>query len=192
MDGRIRSLKLCAMLAATTILTYGVASPAWADPVGFVEHAFVIEGGKLTGRTSWSEVAHVERAGRRMSRLAQRISLEPGDRVIVDKPGYVVFFHRFSDNSLVQIWHGFDWRARGNSLKGLLGASLVWLEQVLSCADQSRIAENGLATLGTRGGGLATACYNEKATSSPTDFAMPIFAAQQSVISSAHRTLVIP
>ena len=163
-----------------------------AEAIGFVDRAFAIEGERLRNVAPWSQVAHIERNAKRVERPGPRASLEPGDTLVVDRPGFVVFVHKFADNTLVPVRKGTSWEARGQSLRGLAGAVLAWIEDQLSGPDQHRITSNGLATLGTRGGGDATACYNDRATDQPTGFAMPIFAASQSAIDSRHRVLVVP
>lgn len=189
--GAVKDLCL-GLIVLMSAISAIAATSAHAEAIGFVDRAFVVEGQQLRDASPWMEVAHIERAlGREAIPPQGRSSLEPGDRLVVDKPGFIVFVHRFADNVLVPVRQGAPWEAKAQALHGLVGAALTWIEAQMSGADQHRITSSGLATLSTRSVPTQT-CYNNYASDRPNEFAMPIFSAPQSVIVTGHRTLLVP
>ncbi|HEX5183652.1 MAG TPA: hypothetical protein VFW19_10945 [Allosphingosinicella sp.] len=187
----IRQTKFFACHLGALSIALAASSTATAQTVAFVARAV-----RAGNDVPWTQVAHVERNGRRLAVSGRRFDFEPGDKLFVDQSNAIVLVHILTDNSFKLVRpmnrREADWEAKPQALRGLLGGVLGWFEEQLSGADQSRMSPDALATLGTRGGELTRTCYNERSTDVPTPFAMPVFRAEQSSVLGGRRALLVP
>lgn len=191
MAARFDRVYKIAFHASVTLSALAMPIAASAQTVAFVQLAAA--DGKWV---DWRTVAQVLRGSKPVRNPAASFRIEPGDQVVVERPGAVVVVHTIADNATIFVRQKSGgkpgWVARGGSLLGSLGTVIEWFETAIAGADMSRLRPNELVTAATLGPDEAKACYNDKSSNEPTSFEMPIFAAPSSSIAAGNHSLLVP